>query len=777
MSGPRSEKDAVELAASSVTGRMALWSIRHRRRVLVAWLIVLVAGLIACNAVPANTDVEEEGTGESQEAANLFEERFNLEETQPTEFLVISHPTLTVDDVGFRAVVDDLLADVRGLRTRSTIALLGTEVEASVRYVASTTSHYDIGAPRDESPFVAGLSSGGDVTFVQIELEPELEEAVDGIDLLTEAVDAAALANPAFTFVIGGDATIDDQATTLILDDFFLVSLISLPVTFLILLIGFGNVTASVVPIAMAFAAVTIAGGVMTVISRLGFPLIDLYLQVILLVGLAAGIDYAIFLVTRHRKERLAGYPELAAVVAASGTAGKAILIAATTTALALCGMFFMTSPIFDSLGLAAIVVVLVALLMALTLMPAWIAAAGDGVNRLALPFLRGGIVASESGWVFGWVAERVLRRPAVAAPLVLAAMIALAAPLFFFERGINGVRALSDDVEAKEAVLALEENFSLGLTSPAIVIVDAGEGGNVFDSGVQGAIARLQQLVEAETDPNGPYGGPIQVEVNDATDTELVEIPINADSGSVVAVDALKRLRDELVPEAFGGSGTTALVGGVTAGNADFTDLMKSRVPITVGFVVIASYLVLVVMFRSVVLPLAAVVLNILAVGAAFGVLKLTFQDGHVLEGILGYEATGLIEAWLPLFVFSVMFGISMDYLTFAMGRIKQHRQEGHGPLESVRTGIRSSATTVVAAAAIMAGVAIAFMRDLGLKQFGTVILDTTVILAILMPSVLLALGDKLWYFPSWLSWVPEVSVDDRGLREAYPALRPRGG
>ena len=197
-----------------------------------------------------------------------------------------------------------------------------------------------------------------------------------------------------------------------------------------------------------------------------------------------------------------------------------------------------------------------------------------------------------------------------------------------------------------------------------------------------------------------------------------------------------------------------------------------------------IASYLVLVVMFRSVVLPLAAVALNILAVAAAFGVLKLTFQDGHVLEGILNYEATGLIEAWLPLFVFSVMFGISMDYLTFAMGRIKQHHLEGHGALDSVRTGIRSSATTVVGAAAIMAGVAIAFAftHDIGLKQFGTamaiaVILDTTVILAIMMPTLLLALGEKLWYFPSWLSWVPEVSVDDRGLREAYPDLRPRSG
>ena len=777
-------KEAVPLAASSITGRLALWSIRHRRRVLLAWLVITIAGLGACFGVAANTDVEDESTGESREAVQLFEERFGLDEEPLTEFLVISHPDLTVEDAEFRELVQGLTADLRALRLRETFEVLGTQVEGSERFVASTQSHFDIAAPREESPFVASTAAGGDITFVLIELEPELDDAIDGIEIFTDVIDEAAAAHPDFAIGIGGFVTLSDQLGTILDDDFAKASGISLGITALVLMAAFGTMAAVAFPLLVGFAVVGISVGVMNLISQGGVPLNGSFQQVILLVGLAAAIDYGIYLVSRYRHERKQGYPELAAVLGAMGTVGKAILVSAMTTVLALSGLFFLGDQTFTSLGLAAIVAIVVALAMAVTLMPAWMALVGDGFERWPVPFARGGFASVEGGGIVAGGIDRMLRRPLLYAPLAIAALIVVALPLFSINLGSTGIRAFTDDAEAKASLLELEESFSLGLVQPAIVLVDAGENGNVFSEDVQAGVRRLNERIAAETaspdNPEGVFGTPVRTRPNAAANTLLIEIPINADSSDPIALETVRRLRSEIVPEALAASPAEALVTGATAASIDFVDKMNSRLPITVAFVIGTSFLVLVVMFRSLLLPLVAILLNLLAVGAAFGIMKLTFQDGRVLEGLLNYEATGIIEAWVPLFVFAIMFGISFDDLTFAIGRVRENHERGEDIDTAVRGGLKSVAMTILAADLILAGVVgiFAFMRLISMQQLGVamvvaVVLGALLVIVIVMPALLRAIGDRLWYFPA--SGADSLVFGIVGRRSPSRSPRPR--
>ena len=258
------------------------------------------------------------------------------------------------------------------------------------------------------------------------------------------------------------------------------------------------------------------------------------------------------------------------------------------------------------------------------------------------------------------------------------------------------------------------------------------------------------------------PFALPIETSVNDAGDTELIEIPVNADTGDAEALDAIRLLRDEIIPASFDGD-VRALVAGATAANVDFSEGINARTPLVIGFVVITAFVVLVVLYRSLVIPLIAVFLNLLAVGAAYGVLVLVFQDGRALEGMLDFEATGIVEAWLPLFVFSIMFGISMDYLTFAIGRVQELYHRGYSTEDAIEEGVREGFGIVLSAAAIMIAVAtaFAFTKFFALQQFGftlalAVLFDTTLILLVLLPAMLRLAHDRLWYLPGWLEWLP---------------------
>ena len=783
------------------TGRIAGWSRRHRRLVLVAWLFIAVFTVGACFSLASDDELDSEGTGESADVFNLREERFGEAGDSVSETIVFEHPTLTVDDREYRATVEGLLGELRALRALNTESVTGTEVASSTRVFAATESHYDIGEPRDQSPLVSAGSGdgGGDVTFASaVYATAEFDDVDEELDTIRDLVEEHASRSNGFQILIGGGFLLIDDDEKLSDEDFSFASLVNLPLTIIIMVLALGAIVAAGVPIALAYLGVAMAAGVVTIISQFT-PMLSVWLQVVLLMGLAAGIDYALFLFTRFRYERGRGRDEAVAAAIAGTTAGKGVLIAGTTTMLAILGMFLVGDPVFTSLTIAAVVAIAVALVVAQTLMPAIL---GDGLSKWSIPGLRRHNVAQTG--VLNAAAGFLVKRSCtgrgwwISGALGIAVLLVFAYPILNFNLGFNGVTSFSDDLESKAAIEALEEDFTIGILAPAEVIVDPGRGKNIFAADVQAGVTALTDAVGREIDraeaagEHVPFAQPIGTEINRAGDTEIIEIPINADTGDQEAIDAVNLLRDELVPAAFGDSDVAALTGGVTAGQIDFRDNINAKTPLVIAFVIITAYIILVVMYRSLILPAIAVVLNLLAVGAAYGILVQVFQEGWLLEGILDFEATGIIESWLPLLVFAITFGISMDYLTFAMGRVQELYRRGYSTEDAILMGVRDGFGIVFSAAAIMVAVAtvFAFTRSIALQQFGfalalTVLLDATIILIVVLPAMMRLAHDRLWYLPWWLEWLPGGPKDsperDREERELEsepgPAPTPAGG
>jgi uncharacterized membrane protein YdfJ with MMPL/SSD domain len=659
--------------------------------------------------------------------------------------------------------------DLSALRARETEVLGGTRVVSSTRIVAETVTHYDTGLTREKSPFVAPNETGGDITFALVQIEGQVDEAVENIDPVLEAVAEAGAEADGFEILIGGDASLTKQLTEIIDEDFGRAGILNVPITLAILILAFGALIAAIVPLVLAFIAVFVALGALAAISQ-GFPLFEGYTQIVLLIGLATGIDYSLFVISRYRNEREAGLSKEEALRVAMGTSGKAIVFAGATTVFAVAGMFLVGDPIFSSLGLASIVVVIFAVSMAMTLLPAIIAMLGDNIDRFRVPFLGGGTGVREGVW--GWIFDRVLAWPIIPAVVTIAVLIAIAAPATTLNLGFNGPRSFPEDAEGTKALIALEENFTLGLVQPAVVVVDAGEKQNVFAQDIQASTAELLRLVgEDAVSPDNPealYGPPARApEFSDAGDTELLFVPVNGDSGEDRAIDAVNELRDELIPAAFEDSSADVLVTGATAGNIDFKANIIFRTPFVFAFVLGLAFIILLLTFRSLVISITAIILNLFSVFAAYGLLVLVFQEGYLLEGILDFEATGIIESWLPLFLFSLLFGMSIDYEMFIMGRIKERFERGASTDEAIAQGVKGTAGVISNAAAIMVAVALifAFTRNIGLQQFGfglaaAILVDATIIRAFVLPTTMKLLGEWNWYLPSWLEWIPRVKM-----------------
>lgn len=772
----------------SFTSRIALWCARNRKLVAGGWALAVVVALGACSTIEVNDNVEQKAPGESGKAVDLFNERFGEDEDALQEIVTFSHPTLNVDDQEYEDTVKGLMADLRATRAEKIETRGGTKVTVSTRIVSDTTTHYDIGAPREASPFVAQNATGGDVTFALVAIEGDLEEAMDNIDPLLEAVAEATETSGGFEILIGGDASVSRQMSDIIEEDFARASLLNLPITFAILLLAFGAVVAAAVPLALAFSAVALAMATLAVISQV-YALDQAYPQIVLLMGLATGIDYSLFVISRYRNERKAGRSKDEALQVASGTSGKAIVFAGATTVFAVAGMFLVNDQIFASLGLAAMVVVIFAVLAAMTLLPAIIAMLGDNVDRLQIPFLSRAQQVGTDMW--SGVVDRVLKRPVIPAVVTVVALLALTYPLLTINMGFNGVKSLPEEAAGTKALATLEENFTLGLTQPAVVVVDAGEKQNVFAAEIQASMLELARLVGEDTvseaNADALYGTIArEPEFNDAGDTAVLFVPLNGDIGEQRAIDAVNRLRDDLIPAAFGDDSAEVLVTGATASNIDFRENIYARTPLVLGFVLGLAFLILLLAFRSIVIAVTAILLNLLSVGAAYGVLVLVFQEGWLLEGVLNFEATGIIESWIPLFVFAILFGMSIDYEMFVMSRIKEHYEQGLSTDEAIAEGVKGTAGVITSAAAIMIAVSLifAFTRLIGLQQFGfalavAIAVDATIIRLFLLPTTMKLLGEWNWYLPSWLNWIPSISMSEgeSGMMKAQANPSADGG
>ena len=546
----------------SLAARIAMWSARRRRWIVLAWVLIIVGALATSSMIPANTDLEQTAPGEAGAALKLFKARFGDVQVPTQEVVVFSSTKYKVTDPIYQNTVQALMAQLKDLRETSTRTAGGATVVSSTRVVSATMTHYDTGLPPDKSPFVAQRLDG-DVTLALVSLQGTALTAKDHVQPVIDEVDRANARSPGFTISDGGPASINKQMDTVINQDLFMALVLNLTVTTIILLIVFRAPVAAFIPLSLALAAVITATAVLSIISQ-AIALSNIFTEIVLLMGLATGIDYALFVVSRFRSERRKGRSKEDALRAAAGTSGKAVIFAGFTVVLAVGGMFLIGDSTFNSLGLAAIVVVLLAVLISVTLLPALLMMLADHIDRFSLPFLRG---TSEEGGIWGYITDHVLRRPAVLAVGVLVVLLALATPFLQLNLGFNGAKGLPDAVPAKKALIALQDNFTLGLTSPALVVIDAGKDANIYAADTQSRVSRFVSSVEAESTamagPDALFGEPIQSNISDTGDTEAIRIPLNADTGEQRALNAINHLRNDLVPAAFGGSTVKAQITG----------------------------------------------------------------------------------------------------------------------------------------------------------------------------------------------------------------------
>jgi len=508
----------------------------------------------------------------------------------------------------------------------------------------------------------------------------------------------------------------------------------------------------------IAFTAIGAAFGLLQLINN-AWQMSAFVPNVTLMIGLAVGIDYALFVVARFREQRRMGHELIESIGIAGDTASRAVFFSGGTVVIALMGMFIVPTSIFQGFAVGASIVVVLAVLGSLTLLPALLALLGDNVNRLSLPFVKKGGLDDDTGFWAG-AARFVMCYPLAMALLSGAFLIALAVPYFSINLGAAGASSLPEGYNSRRAFELLDREFLAGRAQPAEVVVKATD---VSAPAVQAALDDFVAALTADPDYtvlNGVVTSP------DLT-LAVVSVAVPGDTTSDRAIDAMKRIRAEFVPAAFGSVDANVYVGGPTAGNSDFFDLVNMYTPYVFAFVLGFSFVLLMMIFRSLVVPVKSIIMNLLSVGAAYGVIVAIFQWGWGAD-LLGFQTVDAVEAWLPLFMFTILFGLSMDYHIFLLSRIRERFDETADNAGSVAFGLRTTANIITGAAAIMVAVFGGFalgdfvvFQQIGVGLAVAVFLDATVVRTILVPATMRLLGDVNWYMPSWLKWLPDLRVE----------------
>jgi RND superfamily putative drug exporter len=731
------------------TGSLARSAVRHPWRTIVIWIAALLtAGVLSSqflgDALTTETDFTNEP--ESKRAAALLEERLRGPQND-MEFVVVTAGS-TVSRPEYRTYVGTL---------RTSIAALGPDV---VDHVGSYLT--------EDGP----VSENGHSTLLPVTLAGDDHNAVgESAERLAEAVkDVEAPAG--FEALVAGPATLENEFIRLAEEGLQQGETIGLAVALVVLVFVFGAVVAGLVPIVLAVMSIAIALGAAALFG-LAFDLPFFIANIITMIGLAVGIDYSLFIVSRYREERAEGLDKLDAIARTGATATRAVFFSGLTVIVALTGMLLLPNTIYRSIGLGAILVVTVAVAASLTLLPAVLASLGDRIDALRIRKRRSG-PARQGGRFWDRVTGMVMRRPVVS--LVLAAGILLVAslPYLSIHEGFSGVSTLPDEAESKQAFLIMEREFSGGLGSPVEVVIDG-----AITPPTSAAIEDLRGAMAAD-----PSFGPSTVERNEAGDLALVSAPLSGDISSDAAIATVRELREDVVPRHFEGVPVEVLVGGETAYNLDYLDQATFYTPIVFLLVLGLSFVLLTVAFRSLVIPAKAIAMNLLSVGAAYGLLVLFFQQGVGPEifkdvaGSLGFGQVEAIEAGLPLFLFSVLFGLSMDYHVFLLSRIRERFDRTGDNSEAVAYGLRTTGALITGAAAIMVAVFGGFAAGplVGLQQMGfglavAVAIDATIVRSVLVPATMKLLGDRNWYLPSWLGWLPDVHIEGVAAPEVVPA------
>jgi RND superfamily putative drug exporter len=724
------------------TAGLARSSARHPWRVLGIWIVVLALAVLAASGLGDALTTSSNFTTkpESEVGADLLRDR--LRGDRPvTETVIVRSDTTTVDDAAFAAVVDET--------ARALTAM--TEV------VKSAPTYYQAKAAGSEDA-AAMVSADRHATIIPVTFVGTYDTAEKQADTYLATVAAQGTSDVQVLTV--GDLSTNKVSNDLAEKDLTHAESLSLPLTIVILAVVFGALVAVGVPLVLSIASIVLALGLTAVVGR--FTDLSFYVvNMITMIGLAVGIDYTLFVVSRYREERRRGHAKLDAIEIAGGTATKAVVFSGGTVVLALMGMFLIPLTVFHSLGAGAVLAAISAVAGTLTLVPALLGLLGDKIDwprrRQADGQTNARTGERPSAGFWARFTRVVMARPALFAVAAVGLLVACTVPYFDLNRGSAGVETLPPS-EVKTAYQILSRDFAAGMIAPVEIVVD----GDANDAAVRAAVANLQQEMTSD-----PVFGSSSVTTNAAGDLTLISTPLKADGASQDATDAVWRLRDRLVPAAFAGTAATVYVSGGPAFNADYFHIVDTSTPTVFAFVLGLSFVLLLIAFRSVVISAKAIAMNLLSVGAAYGLMVLVFQKGY-LHGFFGFEQTPIIEAWVPIFLFCVLFGLSMDYHVFLLSRVREHFDATGRNTESVAVGLQSTAKIITGAAGIMVVVFASFatgelvaFQQMGFGMAVAVFLDATVVRSILVPAAMALLGNRNWYLPRWLGWLPNLSVE----------------
>jgi RND superfamily putative drug exporter len=715
----------------NLAARAGRWSAQHRKKAIFGWLaFVIVATLIGGNIGTKTIPTDEEGlAGDSRRAHEIVKDTFPQ---AAGEQVFIQSKSDGSQSAGYRAAVKDVEQRLAAQKNVSNI----------------------------QSPYAKGnagqISRDGRSVSVTFEIKGDSTQAENKVDPVLAATAAAQKAHPELRIEQFGDASTGKAVSKMFADDLKKAETLSLPITMIILLLAFGALVAAGLPLLLGLTAVIATMGLVAGVSQLS-PSTENLSSIVLLVGLAVGVDYSLFYIRREREERRAGRDAEAALAAAAATSGRAVLVSGFTVMAAMAGMYFTGDNGFASMATGTILVVGVAMVGSLTVLPAMLSKLGDRIDKGRIPFLGKRMAQRDESRVWTAVLDRVLRRPLLSAVVSGGILVALALPTLGLHTASAGIDAIPKDTPVIKTFDRITAAFP-GEKASATVVVKAAD---VTKPEVAGAI----QLLEAEAAGTKTAIDTTDVEIAKDKTSAQVTIPIAGKGTDEPSMVALARIRDDLVPATVGRvRGVEAVVGGDTAVTKDYVDLVKHNAPIVFAFVLGLAFLLLLTTFRSLVIPIKAIVLNLLSVGAAYGVLVLLFQKGWG-ESVLGFESTGAVEPWLPLFLFVILFGLSMDYHVFILSRIKEAFDGGMSTDDAVAHGIKSTASTVTSAAFVMVGVfgVFATLSSIVFKQLGiglavAILLDATLVRAILLPAAMKLLGDKNWYLPRKLGWLPHI-------------------
>ncbi len=727
---------------SNLAARMGRWSAAHWKTATFGWLaLVVVAFAVGSQVGTKQVDPNTAGPGESGRMDRILEAGFKL---PADESVLIQSRSVRAGAPAFDSAVADVVARV--------------SKQAAVQNVHS---------PLD--PANAGqVAKGGRAALVEFEIRGEKKKAGDKLGPVLKSVADAQRAHPGFFVGEFGGASAAKAVDTAFADDLKSAGVFSVPLTLIILVVAFGALVAAGIPLLLALTAIFATFGLVALPSHL-LPLAQEAPAVVLLVGLAVGVDYSMFYLRREREERAAGRSERAALEAAAATSGRSVLISGLTVMVAMAGLFLTGDATFASFGYATMIVVAVAMLGSLTVLPALLSKLGDRVDRLHVPLVGRLRRDKGEGRVWGAIVERVLRRPLLSAVLAGGLLLALAVPALQLHMAKPGPDTFPKSLAIVKTYDRMQQAFP-GKALPANVVVKAPD---VNAPAVRQAINRLERRALA----SGRAREPITIDKNGAGTIANITVPIEGRGTDAASNASLAILRVKIVPETVGALPNTETgVTGLTAEWKDSQEQLKSKLPLVVAFVLLFAFGLMLVAFRSIVVAIKAIVLNLLSVAAAYGVLVLVFQHG-VGKGLLGFSSTAGIDPVVPLLLFVILFGLSMDYHVFIVSRIRETFDRGASMDDAIAQGIKSTAGVVTSAAIVMVAVfsifatlSLLFFKQFGVGLAAAILIDATIVRGVLLPATMKLLGERNWYLPGWLQWLPRLEPEEPSTVPAKP-------